>query len=147
MAEQHPNRLADELLAQLAITADAYPQRVDFARASVLVVLLDRKAYRAASFLDDRILTPATRGAWLPLAGVRAAAARWRHGLPVHFVFHTGHVGSTLVSRLLDESGVVQPLREPLPLRALADASDAVGSPGALSAAEFASLVELFMRL
>jgi len=35
-----------------------------------------------------------------------------------------GHVGSTLLSRLLDETGTVLSLREPLPLRALAEAFD-----------------------
>jgi hypothetical protein len=66
----------------------------------------------------------------------------------VHFIFHTGHVGSTLVSRLLDELGGVLPLREPLPLRTLADAHDVLAQPESLlSEGEFARCLALFMTL
>ncbi len=91
-------------------------------RESCLVIELGETAYRAASFLDDRILGPATRGGWLPLDRVLEAARHAADLRPLHFIFHTGHVGSTLVSRLLDETGAVLSLREPLPLRTLADA-------------------------
>ena len=67
---------------------------------------------------------------------------------PLHFIFHTGHVGSTLVSRLLDETGVVLSLREPLPLRTLADAHDVLGRPDSLlSDAQFQLVLGVFMRL
>ena len=69
-------------------------------------------------------------------------------GHPVHFIFHTGHVGSTLVSRLLDETGSVLSLREPLPLRTLADAHDALGHVDSLlSDAQFDRSLAQFMRL
>ena len=80
-------------------------------RESCLVIELGETAYRAASFLDDRILSPATRGGWLPLDRVLDAARLAIDRRPLHFIFHTGHVGSTLVSRLLDETGVMLPLR------------------------------------
>jgi hypothetical protein len=52
------------------------------------------------------------------------------------------------VSRLLDETGEVQPLREPLPLRTLADAHDVVGQfDSLLSDAQFDLALALFMRL
>ena len=64
-----------------------------------------------------------------------------REPRPVHFIFHSGHVGSTLLSRLLDETGVVLSLREPLPLRTLAEAHDLLGTvESLLSEAQFASL-------
>lgn len=148
MTHERPNRLAEELLSQLPLSADAYPQKIDWARKAILVVALDRTAYRAASFLDDRILTPTTRGAWLATSRVDEATRHVGSTLPVHFIFHTGHVGSTLVSRLLDETGYVQPLREPLPLRSLAEAGDVLGqAESLLSPAEFAAAVELFLRL
>jgi len=117
--------IADELLARLAGSADIYPQKLELARELVLILELDAASYRAASFLDDRILSPRTRGAWLGFGKVAAAARRVEDPRPVHFIFHTGHVGSTLVSRLLDDTGIVLPLREPLPLRSLAEAHDA----------------------
>jgi hypothetical protein len=43
---------------------------------------------------------------------------------PLHMIFHTGHVGSTLLSRLLDEVPGVLGLREPHPLQTLADMAD-----------------------
>lgn len=142
------NPIADDLLARLPATPDIYPQKVEIVRGSVLLVRFDAAAYRAASFLDDRILSPATQGAWLPIAHVEAASRRVKDPRRLHFIFHTGHVGSTLVSRLLDETGEVLSLREPLPLRALADAHDALGETASLfSNAQFDLALEMFIRL
>ena len=142
------DRTADELLGRLAESPDAYPHKIDFASLSILFVRLDAQAYRSASFLDDRILGADTHGAWLPLRRVGDALRPGRATLPVHFILHTGHVGSTLVSRLLDETAAVLSLREPLPLRSLAEAHDGLGRPDSLlSEADFASTLELFLRL
>ena len=148
MALEPPNAVAEDLLARLPASPDAYPQKLDLNSENVLLVRLDAAGYRAASFLDDRILGPATQGAWLPLARVAESSKRLSRGHPVHFIFHTGHVGSTLVSRLLDETESVLSLREPLPLRTLADAHDALGrADSLLSDAQFDRLLALFMRL
>ncbi|HQR10558.1 MAG TPA: hypothetical protein PLW68_04445 [Casimicrobiaceae bacterium] len=143
-----PNAVADGLLADLAASPDSYPQKLDLIRDAVLLVRLDAAAYRAASFLDDRILGPATQGAWLPANVVADEARRIGSGRPVHFIFHTGHVGSTLVSRLLDETGHVLSVREPLPLRTLAEASAVLGEPESLlSDTQFGAHLETFMTL
>ena len=148
MALEPPNAVAEDLLARLPASPDAYPQKLDLNAEKVLLVRLDAAAYRAASFLDDRILGPATQGAWLPLARVAESSKRLARGHSVHFIFHTGHVGSTLVSRLLDETGSVLSLREPLPLRTLADAHDALGRVDSLlSGLQFDNALRLFMRL
>lgn len=132
MADARVNMTGKELWAQLPHSPDAYPQKLDLVRGSVLLISLSAEAYRAASFLDDRILAPSTQGGWLPLARVAEAASRIRDPRPLHFIFHTGHVGSTLLSRLLDETGAVLPLREPLPLRSLAEAHDVLKEPESL---------------
>jgi hypothetical protein len=124
--------MTETLLTGLVASPDVYVQKVDLARNAALLVRLDESAYRAASFLDDRILTSDLKGAWASLQSVTAAARGIVHARPLHFIFHTGHVGSTLLSRLLDESGCVLSLREPLPLRTLADARDVLGSPESL---------------
>lgn len=148
MALEQPASIADELLEQLPASPEVYPQKLDLIRDAALFVRLDAASYRAASFLDDRILGPATQGAWLPLDVVRDAAQRVRNGRPVHFIFHTGHVGSTLVSRLLDEMDGVLPLREPLPLRTLAEAHDVLAEPESLlSDTQFGRYLALFMTL
>ncbi len=146
-ANQIPST-ADNLLALLPASPDAYPQQLDLVRDAVLVVRIDAAAYRAASFLDDRILGPTTQGAWLPVGSISDATRRVHQGRALHFIFHTGHVGSTLVSRLLDEIGDVLSLREPLPLRTLADARDVLALPESLlSAEQFGHHLAMFMKL
>ena len=101
-------------------------------RSCILQIELDEAGYHAASFLDDRILGPGTKGAWLPIERVAATARLGHDARPLHYILHTGHVGSTLLSRLLDTTGSVLSLREPLPLRTLADAGDVLGQPESL---------------
>jgi hypothetical protein len=143
-----PRAPAPELETLLAVSPDAYPQAVDLVRNLVLVIRMDARAYGAASFLDDRVLGPATQGAWLPAAAVTRAARLATAIKPLHFIFHTGHVGSTLLSRLLDETGVGLGLREPMPLRTLADAHDVLGRPESLLAlGQFHGLMDMLLRL
>ena len=143
-----PNTVGHELQAMLPASPDAYPQALDVVGGRVLVIRMDANAYRAASFLDDRILGPNTRGAWLPGAVVSEAARQVADPRPLHFIFHTGHVGSTLVSRLLDETGMLLSLREPLPLRTIADAHDVLAAPESLlAAAQFDALLDMMQSL
>lgn len=141
--------IAAGLLAGLQ-SPDSWPHKLDPARALILQIRLDATTYRAASFLDDRILGPATQGVWLPIERLAAAAGALAGLRPLHFIFHTGHVGSTLLSRLLDATGAVLSLREPLPLRTLAELHDAPPPPAGTpprGAARFDALLELFLQL
>jgi len=131
MNAARPNPAAD-LAALLPASPDAYPQAIDLVRGLVLVIRMDARGYLAASFLDDRILVPGTQGTWLPGTAVSEAALRATGRKPLHFIFHSGHVGSTLLSRLLDATDAVLPLREPLPLRTLAEAEAVLGRPESL---------------
>jgi hypothetical protein len=136
------------MLSGLIASPDVYLQKVDLAREAVLLVQLSESAYRAASFLDDRILTPGVKGSWASLKDVLEATAEVGTRKPLHFIFHTGHVGSTLLSRLLDESGRVLSLREPLPLRTLADARDMLELPESLlSPRDFDALEQVLLNL
>ncbi len=140
--------IGNELWSQLPVSPDSYIQKLDPGRGLALAIDVGSESYRAASFLDDRMLTPTTRGSWLPIARVSEAARRIADPRPLHFIFHTGHVGSTLVSRLLDETGAVLPIREPLPLRTLADAHDRLGLPGApMGDAPFHDALGMMLRL
>jgi hypothetical protein len=100
-----------------------YPMAFDLARDAILFLRMDEAAYRASSFLDERAVTRGEEQ-WMPFADVERALSHPVAARPLHFIFHMGHVGSTLLSRLLDETGLVLSLREPLPLRALAEAFD-----------------------
>ncbi len=140
--------VATDLGDLLPATPDAFPQAVDLVRRLVLVIRLDRQAYRTASFLDDRILSPGIQGAWLSWAAVADAARRVTAARPLHFIFHSGHVGSTLLSRLLEETGDVLSLREPLPLRTLAEAEEALDRPESLlSHEQFNGLLDMLLAL
>jgi hypothetical protein len=139
--------IADDLLMRLPASPDAYPQKLDLSSWAVLVILFEAAGYRSASFLDDRVLGPGTQGSWFPVARAAEVSRLVTNPRPVHFIFHTGHVGSTLVSRLLDETGQVLSLREPLPLRTLAEAHDVLQHPDSmLSTVQFDTLLAMFMR-
>lgn len=94
------------------------------------LVRLDEAAYLEASFLDQRILTRGYSQASCPAALLEEAAARLAPS--AYYIFHTGHVGSTLISRLLGAHAGFFSVREPLLLRAIADRSDPGGGVPAL---------------
>ena len=94
-------------------------QALDPSAGVVRLIAMDREAYRDASFLDDRILQSPVDAQLIPWPSVDEAMevdlptnARW--------IFHIGHVGSTLLSRLLGELDGVLSIREPRLLRDLA---------------------------
>jgi hypothetical protein len=94
-------------------------QALDPSRGVVRLIAMDRDAYRNASFLDDRMLQQPVDAQVLPWPQVEAAMDQeLRHD--ARWIFHIGHVGSTLVSRLLGELDNVLAVREPRLLRDLA---------------------------
>jgi hypothetical protein len=130
--------------AELAADPAWFPFHLDLASDRLLFVRLDEAALRAASFLDQRALTPA---AIRHAAGWDAAAAALPPGgrRDVQYIFHIGHVGSTLVSRLLGERPEVLALREPLLLRIWAEALGA-GRWGADEAPRLDALTAFLSR-
>jgi hypothetical protein len=104
---------------EIARDARWLAQALDPNEGMVRLVAMDRDSYRAASFLDDRLMQQPVDAqiiAWpdveAAVAGEMRTDARW--------IFHIGHVGSTLVSRLLGEIDGVLAVREPRLLRDLA---------------------------
>lgn len=111
----------------------------------VLFVRLSEIKIREASFLDDRIITPGIEGSWTAFNDVAVGSPTAVK--PIHFIFHAGHTGSTLLSRLLATPGVL-PLREPLPLRRLAELHDALATPHTFFNSDaFAGRLDVFLRL
>lgn len=95
------------------------PQAIDAREGLVRLVHMDADAYRSASFLDDRMFAAPMESVIVPWTTVADAIpsdsrsdARW--------IFHIGHVGSTLVARLLGELPRVLSIREPRILRDVA---------------------------
>jgi hypothetical protein len=135
-----PLPTAEALLARVASTPDILVQKFDVLRNAVLLAAIDRKTYR--------ILTAGVQGAWVSHARLAASSGATTNLRPLHFIFHAGHVGSTLISRLLEEAGCVLSLREPLLLRQIAEAHDSIGKPDSLlSEASFQGLLDLHLRL
>ncbi len=94
-------------------------QALDANKGMMRVVEMSRDSYRSASFLDDRMLQEQHFAGIVPWKSVADAIpadarrdARW--------IFHIGHVGSTLVARLLGEIDGVLSVREPRFLRDVA---------------------------
>lgn len=122
-----------DLLRQVSATPAWFPFMLDSASDRVLMVRKTEADYKAASFLDGRSLSPTADRwvvGWNSLASALPAGAR----ADAHFIFHIGHVGSTLVSRLLDEIPDFLALREPLILRTLAEALGPAAPAGAWTA-------------
>ena len=90
-----------------------FPHLLDPVNDRVLLVAKSEQEYRDAAFLDERSLRPNTPQQivdWSALAAAVPPDAR----RDVQYIFHIGHVGSTLISRLLGELPQIFALREPL---------------------------------
>ena len=106
--------------------AEIFPHSLNLINDNLLLVELSADEIRAASFLDQRVLQPTTKGTWIAWQPIADIFNNAPPGNPVSFIFHVGHCGSTLLSRLLQLLDGTQSLREPLPLRILAqDMADA----------------------
>ena len=111
----------DPFQRRFAGDASLLPHMADLANDRVLIALLTEADYRGASFLDQRLLTDRIGREWMAwdaLPDLGKTAPR------PHHIFHIGHVGSTLISRLVGELPRVLSLREPRILRDLAGAPD-----------------------
>jgi hypothetical protein len=103
---------------EIARDATWLTQALDPAASLVRLIEMDRESYRAASFLDDRMMQRPVNAhvvPWQMVAGAMSNDAR----LDARWIFHIGHVGSTLIARLLGELPGVLSVREPRLLRDL----------------------------
>lgn len=76
--------------------------------------------YRTVAFLDERVLNSGLPISRFPYPEVAQAVATANLQESSYWIFHTGHVGSTLLSRLLGEIPEIFSVREPAILRTLA---------------------------
>lgn len=107
------------LSEEIARDATWLAQALDPVGGRVCLVAMSRGSYRAASFLDDRLMQQAVDAqiiAWPDIEAAMVADLR----TDARWIFHIGHVGSTLISRLLGEIEGVLGVREPRALRDLA---------------------------
>ena len=105
--------------AEIARDATWLSQALDWENGLVRLIRMDGEAYRSASFLDDRLLGQPLDAHVVEWQAVRSALADEARR-DARWIFHIGHVGSTLVARLLGEVDGVLSVREPRFLRDVA---------------------------
>lgn len=147
-AGRAPNPI-ERLWPGVMTSPELHLHRLDVIQQAGFFVQMPEGAYRSASFLDGRSFSANSPVGWVPLKAMRETILSAEPpATPLHFIFHMGHVGSTLFSRLLDESGVVQPLREPFVLRELAALNDKRGEPSSLiSPQDLDACADIMLRL
>lgn len=106
-------------LADLAATPEWLPLELDRVTDHVTWLRLSEADYKEASFLDFRMVQPQSEVRQSPWPAIPAETRR-----DAHYIFHIGNVGSTLISRLLDELPETFAVREPQLLRQLDPEAD-----------------------
>jgi hypothetical protein len=109
-----------DLQESVTRSPEMFPYSMDLGSDSVSFVHLAKADYEKASFLDPRILTPQLRASSLPWAEIARAIDSAQLKERLGFIFHIGHVGSTLLSRLIGAHTRAFSLREPMLLRGFA---------------------------
>ena len=110
----------DVLAQSLARSPVLFPHTLDVHKDSVSFIRLERADYERASFLDARILSAQTTVQSMPWREVAAAVEAAQLEEHCTYIFHIGHVGSTLLSRLIGSHPGAFGLREPMILRVFA---------------------------
>jgi hypothetical protein len=139
----------DALAAALERSPELFPHSYDMAAEAISFIRLTEADYRQAGFLDARILGRQSVGRTLSWPQLQAAVAASRLQESCHFIFHIGHTGSTLLSRLLDTHPRVLGIREPMILRTFAQlgSDSAEGAKEALPEEAFDARLGLFLKL
>jgi hypothetical protein len=120
--------IAERLCQDLPAALDVHLHQIDLLQDRVLLLRLARENFVQASFLDQRVVKRESEGCWFGWDQLGRCVSHATLATAAHYLFHVGHCGSTLLSRLLAELGVL-PLREPLPLRTLAEVHADLDSP------------------
>ena len=113
----------NDIAERLGRSPELFPLALNLPSDSVAFIHLNKSDYERASFLDARLLTPQTSCRALPWSQVAAAINEAQLIERCGFIFHIGHVGSTLLSRLMGAHAGVFSLREPALLRTFAQLS------------------------
>lgn len=127
-----------------------YPHSYEPVSDALLMAEMSPAAFAAASFLDQRILTPQLQARWAAGAAIDATMEEMARS-DVSYIFHIGHVGSTLLSRMMGAHAAVHALREPAPLRTMAqlwgeiDTAESLVAPAAFDR-RLTTLVKLWAR-
>lgn len=138
----------DALAKSLGRSPELFPHVFDVRADAVSFVRLTRIDYQKASFLDGRVATPHTPGRTVPWRQVVAAVDASRLQERCQFIFHIGHVGSTLLSQLMGAHPQLFALREPAILRTFAQVKSEPESQGRVwSDGDFETRLSAMLKL
>jgi hypothetical protein len=138
----------NDLQESVTRSPQLFPYSMDLAGDSVSFIHLTKADYEKASFLDPRVLTPQTRACSLPWAEIARAIDSAELKERLGFIFHIGHVGSTLLSRLIGAHPCAFSLREPMLLRGFAQLKSEPGlAPAAWGRDAFESRLTRALQL
>ncbi len=137
---------AHQALRDALASAAVFPFHYDAAAGQVTIVALGPGAITNAAFLDQRILPQAAGKSTVALADFDAAASELPARLP-NLIFHQGHCGSTLISRLIASASGSRAVREPLVLRTFAELlSDTGAGASTVAPLKAEERLRLFLR-
>jgi hypothetical protein len=119
----------DDIADELGASPEWFPHELDLPGERVSFIRLQESDYRQASFLDARIVTSASIRKSLSWPRIEAAILAAQLNEHCGFIFHIGHVGSTLLSRLVGCHPGAFAVREPMVLRTLAQITPAPDPP------------------
>ena len=117
----------------LTRSPELFPYSLESNGERIAFIKLTQSDYEKASFLDGRILAPGTPMELITWREVAEALESGDLEERCGFIFHIGHVGSTLLSRLIGAHPSAFVLREPLLLRAFAQVNAETVSDARLS--------------
>ena len=118
-------------LEGLAYCPELFLRDIDPKRNAAILSPMSADSYRRSSFLDNRLVRVGERDIVVPSDALIRLLEK--SGLPagtIHYIFHVGHCGSTLISRLLGELDDFHALREPAVLMGLSRSYSALDEPG-----------------
>jgi hypothetical protein len=109
---------SDPFAQMLADSPALFPHALDPGTGAVTLIRLSEADLQRASFLDETLRAPGVLSRTVSWDQLERAAAGLAESCG--FIFHIGHAGSTLLSRLLGAHPRILSLREPAVLRVLA---------------------------
>ncbi len=116
---------------ELAAGPELYLKDLDFETSNACFVPMTEDNYAESSFLDYRLRSKTELVYDIDLSMLlRLKADFERDKRPIQYIFHVGHCGSTLLSRVLGSLPGFFSLREPEPLRVLSRHARHIGEPG-----------------
>lgn len=127
-----PSGLQTAAIQRSMLTSPAlFLRDVDPLRGTAIFTPMSEDSYRASAFLDNRVVRSGARDLIVDLDDlIDLASSREHKRRVIHYIFHIGHCGSTLVSRVLGERRHYLSLREPPLLMGLSRSLRALGRSG-----------------